>query len=72
MKREKKVEDFINKNNYSFKVLLDSDGKVSDNYKVISIPRILVINKEGIVVKDITGYSSESEKILKEEIEKIK
>jgi peroxiredoxin/outer membrane lipoprotein-sorting protein len=67
-----KVEDFIDENNYNFTVLLDTDGRVSDNYKVISIPRIFLINKEGIVVKDMTGYSPESEKILKEEIEKIK
>jgi peroxiredoxin/outer membrane lipoprotein-sorting protein len=67
-----KVKDFIDENNYNFTVLLDSDGKVSDNYRVKSIPRIFLINKEGIVVKDITGYSIESEKILKEEIEKIK
>ncbi|HOK55861.1 MAG TPA: redoxin domain-containing protein [bacterium] len=69
---KEKVEDFIDENNYKFPVLLDTDSKVSDNYKVNTIPRVLLINKDGIVVKDLTGYTSENEKILREEIEKIK
>lgn len=67
-----KVENFIDENNYTFTVLLDNDGKVSEMYKVKGIPRVLLIDKKGVIIKDITGYSPESEKLLKEEIEKIK
>lgn len=65
------VEPFIKENKITFPILMDSGGKVSQMYKVTAIPRVILIDKEGKVVKDITGYQKENEKILREAIEKL-
>lgn len=70
--REEKavVERFVESENLTFPILLDESGKVSKSFKISAIPRVILINKDGIVVKDILGYSNESEKILREALKK--
>ncbi len=68
---KKDVEEFIKNNNYTFPVLLDKEGEVSAMLQVTAIPRLLVLNKDGVVVKDITGYNPENEKILRELLENL-
>lgn len=70
--REEKavVEGFVESENLTFPILLDESGKVSKSFKISAIPRVILINKDGIVVKDILGYSNESEKILREALKK--
>ncbi len=43
------VSDFMKRNNYTFPVLLDSDGKVSQKYQIQAIPVTFLIDKNGII-----------------------
>lgn len=49
------VKPFVEKGGYSFKVLLDPDGRVASRYQVWSIPTTFIINKEGKIVRRIVG-----------------
>ncbi len=50
-----RVKDFIRKNGYTFKVLLDGDGSAAKKYSVSSIPATFIIDKEGNVVHRAIG-----------------
>ena len=43
-------ENFMNNNNYTFNVLLDSDGQVGSQYNITGIPTYIIISKEGYTV----------------------
>jgi peroxiredoxin len=49
------VKAFIQQNNYNFKVLLDSDQKVSSQYGITGVPTSFFINKEGNIVAENIG-----------------
>ena len=49
------VASFMKENNYSSRVLLDSDGKVAKKYDVFGIPVSYLIDKEGRVVYRLSG-----------------
>ena len=50
------VEAFIRRSNYSFSVLLDSEGGVAQRFSVYGIPAALLIDKEGRAVFRSLGY----------------
>ena len=52
--KEEKVRPFIEKAKYSYPVLLDLDGKVSERYAVEGIPHSFVFNREGKLVAQST------------------
>lgn len=64
------VERFVKNEGLTFPILIDERGEVSKKFRVVAIPRVILVNKEGIVVKDILGYSPRNEKILREAIKK--
>ncbi|MCC7430911.1 TlpA family protein disulfide reductase [bacterium] len=47
---EKKVQEFMTQNKYTFPVLLDSDGSVGGNYGASQIPFFVVIDGEGKLI----------------------
>ena len=49
------VKSFIDKNNYKFKVLLDSDQNVATKYNITSIPTSFFIDKNGTIVEKRIG-----------------
>ncbi|MDH4101140.1 MAG: TlpA family protein disulfide reductase [Nitrospirota bacterium] len=49
-KEKGEVVEFIKKNGYTFPVLLDPDGALSENYKVPYIPATFVIDRQGQIV----------------------
>lgn len=49
------VKNFIDENKYTFKVLLDSDQNVAQQYGVSSIPTSYFIDKNGNIVSKIIG-----------------
>jgi len=51
----KPVKEFIEKNRYTFSVLLDPKCEVLDLYEVKGIPTTIIINKEGIVIGKAIG-----------------
>jgi len=59
------VASFIEKNNYSSKVLLDLNGKVAKKYDVFGIPVSYLIDREGRVVLRLTGFVDWSSKEIR-------
>lgn len=51
-----RVDSFIQRKNYSFTVLLDSEGKVSEKYSVLAHPAAFLIDKQGKAVFRTIGY----------------
>jgi thiol-disulfide isomerase/thioredoxin len=46
---------FIDKNKYTFKILLDTDGKLASDYNISSIPSSYFIDKDGYIVATHLG-----------------
>lgn len=49
------VKSFMEENNLTLPVLMDYSGKVSDSYKIRSIPSTFVIDQDGKVIKRFVG-----------------
>jgi peroxiredoxin len=49
------VNQFIQSNQLTFPVLLDTDGKVSTSYQLLSLPTSLFVDKNGIVQEVVIG-----------------
>ena len=52
-----KVLEFIEKKGINLEILLDRYQKTADNYDALTLPRLVVIDKEGIVQKEQKGFS---------------
>jgi peroxiredoxin len=63
-----KVKSFIKTNRYPFTVLLDTNSEVFQIYKGTNPPLSVLLDKEGKIVYDHTGYRKGDEKKLEEEI----
>jgi len=63
-----KVKKFMQDNNYTFRVLLDKDGKVLDSFKVRGIPTFVLIDREGKVAWVQVGFMPGSEKVMDEAV----
>lgn len=50
-----KVKPFIEKGGYTFKILLDPEGRVASKYNVWNIPTTFIIDKKGKVVRRVVG-----------------
>ncbi len=53
------VEPFIREHKITFPILLDPDGVAARAYRVTAIPRSLIIDREGKVHADLTGWGGE-------------
>ena len=51
MEPAEKVARFAKTNSLSYRVLLDEDGNVADNYGFIGVPTLILVDKEGYVAK---------------------
>jgi len=51
-----RVDSFMRRENYTFTVLLDSRGKVSEKYSVLAHPAAFLIDKKGKMVFRSIGY----------------
>lgn len=63
-----KITDFIKNTGITLTVLLDTGGNVANSYKVTSIPRMFIIDKNGIIKAGHSGFSAEMKEDLKKEI----
>jgi peroxiredoxin len=63
---KKKVSDFVTSNKYTFHVLMDSDNKVVEQFKVDGIPTKFVIDKDGIIRFKSVGFNGSDDKIVAE------
>lgn len=63
-----KVKSFINTNRYPFTVLLDTNNEVFQLYKGTNPPLSLLLDQNGKIVYEHTGYRKGDEKKLEEKI----
>lgn len=66
-----RVKDFVRKNGYSFRVLLDSDGSAAGKYSVSSIPATFIIDKNGNIVSRVIGERDWANSAVVAEIKKL-
>jgi thiol-disulfide isomerase/thioredoxin len=64
--QKKKVEEFITTNKYNFHVLLDSDSKVVEKFKVDGIPTKFIVDKNGKIRFKSVGFSGSDEQLIDE------
>lgn len=65
---KEKIQNFISRLNIKLPVLMDTNGDVATKYRVQSIPKLVIIDKNGIVISGHSGFSPDMKKQLKEEI----
>jgi len=53
------IKKFLKEKGITFPVLYDTEEEVSEKYKVDCIPRLLIIDREGLVRTDFVGLQSE-------------
>ncbi len=58
---EETVRPFIQANNFSFPVLLDTEGRVAQQYSTRSFPTTFIIDRQGVIQHVQTGEISEAE-----------
>lgn len=56
MEPAKKVKRFVQANSLPYRTLLDEDGSVGNTYNVVGVPMIVLVDKNGYVIK--VGHSS--------------
>ncbi len=61
-----KVAEFINKNDYTFHVLFDSENKVVTDYGVEGIPTKFIIDKKGQIRFESVGFGGDEQKLVDE------
>ncbi|MEM9932776.1 MAG: TlpA disulfide reductase family protein [Bacteroidota bacterium] len=60
------VLTFLEKKSYTFEVLMDTDDKMINAYKVEGIPTKIIIDKEGVIRFKSVGYAGDDEKMVEE------
>ncbi len=62
---ESAVKEFVEKNGFSFSILLDKDGGVAEKYGVFSLPETYILDKDGKVIENIKGpFQWDTEKAI--------
>ena len=67
---KEEVKQFVEETKLGVPVLMDTDGKVAEQYKVSGIPQTVVIGKDGKVQAVIVGFGGDSDHRLKDALEK--
>ncbi|HMB94450.1 MAG TPA: TlpA disulfide reductase family protein [Tepidisphaeraceae bacterium] len=69
-KEEKQTaEKFVNQNNFTFTVPLDSAGQAMTDYKVTGIPTTVIVGRDGKIKNVFIGYGPGSDKQIEDALE---
>ena len=68
-KSEEYIKDFLNKENYTFPVVFDTNISLVMNYGINAFPTTFIIDKEGYITKFIPGAMDKNtmQKFIEEE-----
>jgi len=66
----KTVQDYMDKNQFDFEVILDEDGSIASEFYVASFPTSFFIDEDGILLGSVPGMVTEE--MLEEIITKIR
>ncbi|MGE5353613.1 MAG: redoxin domain-containing protein [Acidobacteriota bacterium] len=64
--KKKNAADFLQKNQYPFYVLLDTESKINELYKVPGIPTKFVIDKDGNIRFKVVGFGGNTDQMVEE------
>lgn len=64
--KDQVVKDFLDKNQYPFYVLMDSENKVVAQYNVSGIPTKFIIDPTGKIRFKVVGFEGSTEKMVQE------
>lgn len=62
------VREYLSKNPLDIKVLIDSDNRVSRQYKVFSIPTSFIIDRNGIIIERYLGEEDWTSSEIKKKV----
>jgi thiol-disulfide isomerase/thioredoxin len=62
--KKENAKEFLTENNYSFHVLLDTNNKVIEDYRVSGIPTEFVIDKDGNIRFMSAGFSGNTDELV--------
>lgn len=62
----KNAQDFVQKNNYTFRVLMDDENKVVSDFKVEGVPTKFVVGPNGRVRHKSVGFGGNTDKMVEE------
>jgi cytochrome c biogenesis protein CcmG, thiol:disulfide interchange protein DsbE len=65
-----KAKKYINDNNFSMTVLLDTEGRAANDYGITNIPTTFIIDKQGKIYDHIVGPTSKA--VLLDYVSKLK
>ena len=69
-KGKKIVKPYIDENGYTFTILLDDKGAISDMYRAYAVPMTFILARDGRVIEKIMGaadwFSEESQAYIEE------
>lgn len=49
------VQDYLRRNNYTFPVVFDTDGKIAQSFEVTSVPQTQIIQSNGMITHRLMG-----------------
>src|SRR5690606_26329345 len=55
------MDDYLQKQDFTFPILRDESGEVADDYQIINIPQTFIVDEQGQVIKRVMGTLSEEE-----------
>jgi len=64
--KKQKVAEFITSTKYNFRVLMDDENKIVEEYKVEGIPTKFIIDPNGNIRFKSVGFSGSDEKVVEE------
>lgn len=67
----KKLNSFVNENNIRFEILHDKKLKTLKDFRILIIPTLFVIDKEGNIKSIYVDFDKNVEKALSKEIQKL-
>ncbi|OGW25876.1 MAG: hypothetical protein A2X59_12945 [Nitrospirae bacterium GWC2_42_7] len=65
------VKDYLRKNSFDFKILMDEKRITSKQYKVFSMPTTFLIDRNGIIIEKFHGEYDWTDPEIKKKIEKL-
>lgn len=71
-KAPEKIKAFAEKKGMEYMLLLDAEGVTGKSYSLKTLPLILIVGKDGVIVKKFQGYKKKKTiKLIKETIESL-
>ncbi|MCA9093897.1 MAG: TlpA family protein disulfide reductase [Planctomycetaceae bacterium] len=68
---EKSVKEFVQSENVTLQVLLDTEGKAGNAYHAEAIPMLVIVGKDGTVQSIHLGYSPALKGVLTRELDQL-